>query len=226
MEDDQYYQLDKDNSFWLGIYTDQVKNFSDPSHQISGIKYFLMLRNQIKGKADIGFQIFDSSFIISINHIQKVLKTVLNAFQDQRNISNKPEIEFLLYLTMERQIQDAIKKAGVTFSNKNDEIQFGIIFFGKNSIVQTYVVDFLQKTSFNLSPFIETHHNNKDLISKFKINRNLIKRQYWLYNINKDENKEKNSKKISINEIPSQIFHKILSNLISQKITEFYLNNY
>ena len=58
-------------------------------------------------------QIFDMSLFVSKRHIEHCAQQALKAFVQNRNISKSVEMEFLLCLTGEKQVKNALKKAQV-----------------------------------------------------------------------------------------------------------------
>ncbi len=62
-------------------------------------------------------QLIDEKVCYSKKQLRLAGILTIKSFNERKNISSKPQIEYLLYLTATTQIKDAIKKAGV----KNEE---------------------------------------------------------------------------------------------------------
>jgi len=69
------------------------------------------------------FQFFDDKYVLNAEHIYNACYFVMKAFLHKKNISNKRELEFLLYIATKRQIKSAIEDFGID----NKKIRDGIL---------------------------------------------------------------------------------------------------
>ncbi len=58
-------------------------------------------------------QLIDEDICYSIKQLKLAGILAIKAFREKRNISSKPQIEYMLYLAATTQIKEAIKKTGV-----------------------------------------------------------------------------------------------------------------
>lgn len=77
---------------------------------------------------DIILQFFNPEIILNEDHIFSAIYFMLKAFQEGINISNKKNIELLLYLSANRQIKKALTFVGISEKNlKEKELYYCII---------------------------------------------------------------------------------------------------
>jgi len=67
-------------------------------------------------------QFFNPQYLVDDNHLFYATYFTLKAFKYEQNISQKPSIEFLLYLSANRQIKKAIDSFGITKHDINKGI--------------------------------------------------------------------------------------------------------
>jgi len=77
---------------------------------------------------DVKIQAFDLTKVVSYNHIVIAAYHANKAFINKTNLSKSIDIEFLLYLSCQRQIKLAFE----TFGISNGRMLIGIAIFGKN----------------------------------------------------------------------------------------------
>lgn len=107
------------------------------------INLFLTLISKLERQySPSTIQIFNSEFVISPEHIITAFYHTYKAFNNKINISNQKNIEFLLYLSTNRQISNALN------------------FFGIK------IEDIDQDSSINIGYFIASYENNVNLIKK------------------------------------------------------------
>ena len=123
-------EVEKGLAMYLVQYTGMVKEYST-TDQNSLINYFIQLKEEIMEKFNVSFQIFNSKYVISKDQLKLVLHQVYSSFSQKSNISKQFGVEFLLYLSQERQITKAIEKVGIKISIDVNEISFGEILFGE-----------------------------------------------------------------------------------------------
>lgn len=124
-------EVEKGLAMYLAQYTGYVKDIPLQPKQISYLNQFIQLKREIMEKFNNSFQMFNSKFIISEDQLKFILHHVYSTFSLGSNISKQYGVEFLLYLSHERQITKAIEKVGVKISKGMDEISYGEILFGE-----------------------------------------------------------------------------------------------
>ena len=78
-------------------------------------------------------QFFNRKLILNYNHIFYACYHTLKTFRHKKNISNKMGIEFLLYLSADRQIKRTLENYGITIHNiKQGTIDFCVISNSNN----------------------------------------------------------------------------------------------
>jgi len=121
-------------------------------------------------------QFFNRKLILNIEHIFYACYYSLNAFNLKTNISSKIGIEFLLYLSANRQIKKAIKDFGITDFNLNEGLfDYCIISFDNNleSINQELIADINAKeTEIDLEDY--SIEKLKSIIQYFGLKHNQI----------------------------------------------------
>lgn len=125
------FEVEKGLAIYLAQYTGLAKDFSSSLINISFIDHFIQLKEEIMEKFNISFQMFNSKFIISEDQLKFILHHVYSTFSLESNISKQYGVEFLLYLSQERQISKAIEKVGIKIPNGLNEVSFGEILFGE-----------------------------------------------------------------------------------------------
>ncbi len=217
----------EENAFWVGLFSDPEKLFSNKKGNLAGIEYFLALKKEISRHPRVFFQIFNPDRIISRHHLRLILEHALQAFQVNTNISNQPEIEFLLYLALESQIQEAIKKVGVNFTqNPEHNISFGIIIFGKKDLLEKYVDQFLRTIQFTVKEF----QPNLDIpfldwITRYNISEKLIKNQFCLHQSNLEQFPPYDQLQVDFSKLARKDWIAIIESAVNQQMVLFSLNN-
>lgn len=121
-------------------------------------------------------QFFNKKLILNFNHIFYACYHTLRSFHLKANISNKMGIEFLLYLSANRQIRKALKYYGLTKENVNQEqITFCIISLTKNmDEILTEILNLINATETKLNLDKEPIVKYENLKKFFEINDNQI----------------------------------------------------
>jgi tRNA threonylcarbamoyladenosine modification (KEOPS) complex Cgi121 subunit len=89
---------------------------------------FKLIEDFQEKNPDIILQFFDPDIILNEDHIFSAIYFMLKAFQEGINISNKKNIELLLYLSANRQIKKALSFVGISERNlKEKELYYIII---------------------------------------------------------------------------------------------------
>ncbi len=77
-------------------------------------KLFNMIEDLQEKREDLCIQFINQNYIINQDHIYTACYFVRKAFYDKLNISNRKNLELLLYLAGVRQIKNAIESFGIT----------------------------------------------------------------------------------------------------------------
>jgi tRNA threonylcarbamoyladenosine modification (KEOPS) complex Cgi121 subunit len=96
------------------------------------------LDKQTKGKI---YQLFDADKITDPNHIYYATANAFYAMENGCNISNKLDVEILLYASTQTQISRAIKMIGV--SKKTTQIAVAVISEKENDPIASYIAEYL-----------------------------------------------------------------------------------
>ena len=124
-------KVEKGLAMYLAQYTGIVNEIPLQNEQPSYMYQLIQLKRDIRKKFNISFQMFSSKFVISEDQLKFILHHVYSTFSLKSNISKHYDVEFLLYLSHERQITKAIEKVGVKNPNEKNEISYGEILFGE-----------------------------------------------------------------------------------------------
>ena len=85
--------------------------------------------NEISEIYNIRIQAFNLDNVVSLDHVIIASYHANKAIRNKTNLSKTIDVEFLLYLSCQRQIKLALEKFGV----KDGKLNVGICLFGKNS---------------------------------------------------------------------------------------------
>lgn len=89
----------------------------------TALNYIFSLIEKIQSKYNGTIvQFFNDAYVLNQDHVFKSIYFVQKAFLNNFNISNRKNIEFLLYLAGERQIKNAIEAIGLNISNLKDKL--------------------------------------------------------------------------------------------------------
>ncbi|QEE14457.1 KEOPS complex subunit Cgi121 [Promethearchaeum syntrophicum] len=141
-------EVEKGVAMSLAQYIGTVKD--NPKHlkPTSYLDQFILLKQEIMEKFNISFQMFNSQFVISKDQLKFILHHVHSTFSLGSNISKQYGVEFLLYLSHEKQITKAIDKVGVKSPKEKKEISYGEILFGEPDDLQQ-AINFLETQTTN-----------------------------------------------------------------------------
>jgi tRNA threonylcarbamoyladenosine modification (KEOPS) complex Cgi121 subunit len=219
-----FFDVSTSCSYWLSEFSGKLENYSDPEGKTKGLDYYLRLKDLIFQKFHCHYQIFQKEWIISNQHIYLVLAHVAQAFNSKSNISKNKDMEFLLYIAIQKQINRSIKLVGVNFTkNRTDALDFAQIVFGLKENVKK-AVEFLLNLNiqtiqaFNFNKSI----NFTDIIEKYNINEQLIKNQL-IFNPQSSYLKHDGEK---IGSLPEEERNSVLLEAINQKMIQLFLENY
>jgi len=140
------------------------------NNESEAVNRFFKIIDEIQDKTENSvIQFIKDKYILNQDHIFTACYYFLKAFQQKINISNKKNIEFLLYLATNRQINKSIEAFGIDYSQlMNNKLTFCIIspYENINSICDELLITLnAEETELTI---------NKKSITKF----NLIKEFY------------------------------------------------
>lgn len=104
---------------------------------------------------DTVVQFFNDKYILNLEHIMHACYFVQKAFYTNKNISNKKNLEFLLYLSAKRQIKQSLDSYGVNDNNLHKKKISYCIITSEDNINQ-------------VSMEVNKYLNSKDLDSDFE----------------------------------------------------------
>ncbi len=125
-------------AMWTNLFADEFQNFypsTPPSLREEEIPNILTPFKHIQeflwSKFQMHYQIFDTAMLLNHEQLRWALYHSDVAFVKKSNISKNPEVEFLLYLSQQRQIKLAFENVGVkTPSKPENSLHCGEILFG------------------------------------------------------------------------------------------------
>lgn len=146
------------------------------------------VQNTFKGAT---IQIFSNDNVLDQNHIFNACYFMQKAFLNNLNISNKKNIELLLYLATKRQIKIGIEAFGIKYSDlKKGELHYCIIS-NENNIyeINKEIMQILQAKEVQLNMNDRSLDKFDKIKNLFEITDNQIRtvlNSYGIKNINKD----------------------------------------
>ena len=122
----------------IKINSGKLLDLYDIDNQEEVLNQFFSIINKVQNNNENSvIQFIKDKYILNQDHIFTACYYLLKAFQQNINISNKKNIEFLLYLATNRQINKSIEAFGIDYSQlKHNKLTFCIIspFENMNSI--------------------------------------------------------------------------------------------
>ena len=177
--------------------------------------------DQIQNKYDVSaVQFFSQEYVLDQEHILNAIYFMEKAFLNNLNISNKKNIELLLYLATNRQIKVSLEAFGINDEDlKKGELLYCIISY-KNNIneINEEIIHLLQATEVEMnlnSRSIEKFHKIKTF---FEIRDNQIMtvlKSYGISNITND-----------LMNVKIEDLYVALNDLICEKITLLSLEKF
>jgi tRNA threonylcarbamoyladenosine modification (KEOPS) complex Cgi121 subunit len=172
-------------------------------------------------KHQLGAQIFKLNDVISIDHIKLVLYRVLSVFQQKINISNHPSMEFLLFLSGQRQIKRALEIAGI--KPQGESIEIGFTVFGDQSKLRNSlpeIVEFLSK--YTVEPVLpRTKQELAVILQKHCILKNALRvLQSYNYNIEKISTFQD-----LLETIPQAVVEQIIIDILNEQMVKVQMSN-
>ncbi|NHI91996.1 MAG: hypothetical protein EAX96_05795 [Candidatus Lokiarchaeota archaeon] len=150
------------------------------------LESLLKIIDELSQNDEIRIQAFNLANIVTLDHVIIACYHANKAFINMSNLSKSIDIEFLLYLSCQRQIKIALEKLGV-MDGKGD---LGICIFGKNE-------DEILKIKEKLEEYLKFKEDLKFSLPNEETLKSII-----------------NLLDISIEEIKSQVENKNISNKI------------
>jgi tRNA threonylcarbamoyladenosine modification (KEOPS) complex Cgi121 subunit len=120
------------------------------------VDFLINFSGKIQNKyKDSILQFFSDTFVLNEDHIFAACYYVQKAFFNNQNISNKKNIELLLYLASNRQIKNAVNAFGITIDDLNKKKLSYCIISSKNNLISinNEVVEYFnaKELEFNLN---------------------------------------------------------------------------
>ena len=102
----------------ININSDKLLDLYDIDNQEEILNQFFSIINKVQNNNENSvIQFINDKYILNQDHVFTACYYLLKAFQQNINISNKKNIEFLLYLATKRQINKSIKAFGIDHSH-------------------------------------------------------------------------------------------------------------
>lgn len=207
--------LNEKQAFFICRLNPQIQNFKQIIQECNAYSESLWKNQQLSA------QIFKLNEVVSVDHIKIIISRVLNVFQREINISNHPNIEFLLYLSGQRQIKRALEIAGII--PQNDPLEMGFTVFGNQANLQPElpkIREFLSK--YNIEPIpSRSKVELSQLLQKHSSLENFI-RILHNYNYNTLEN---SSFQDLIDQFPESILEQIFIDIVNEQMVRVQMSN-
>lgn len=170
----------------------EINKLSDDKEAFENIfKIISIIQDRYK---DSILQFVDDSLILNEKHISTAVYYVEKAFQDNVNISNKKNMELLLYLATKRQIKKGIESFGMKITNLKEGSLTYITISPENNIneINQEILNLLRAKNEDLLINIPTIEKYNRIFCHFKMNNNQINAVRSAYRLNIDEKIEEN----------------------------------
>lgn len=129
-------------SFYISTFNGPISEYCQKKPEEDLISNYLAYKNHCHAKWGVHYQILQQPLLISIRQVKFLLHRVDYVFQHKYNISNQKEMELLLYLSLQRQITEGLKFAGIAPDASSPTLKFTQIFFGLKQNLQECVASF------------------------------------------------------------------------------------
>jgi len=194
-------------SYYIGI--NRIKMSSRRYKVDQLFELIEIIQNKYK---DSILQFFDDKYVLNTEHIYNACYFVMKAFLQDKNISNKKELEFLLYLATKRQIKSAIVDFGIDNEKiRGDILNICIVSSEENlNLINNDVKKTLNASEEEITLNRITIEKYEMVKNYFKITDNQITTVLKSYGINKNEDSVTNEKIDSL--------YMALNDLISEKM--------
>jgi len=145
------------------------------------------IQNDYKGSL---VQFFTDKYVLNQDHIFMACYYVQKAFINKINISNKKNIEFLLYLATKRQIKNAIEAFGIKNSDlKSGNINYSIVSNENNlNKINEEILQTLEATEIEITLNEQSIKKFNQIKSYFEISNNQINAVLNSYGVNEVSN--------------------------------------
>ncbi|MEJ2249824.1 MAG: KEOPS complex subunit Cgi121, partial [Candidatus Lokiarchaeota archaeon] len=168
--------------------------------------------------SDSIIQFFKDEYILNQNHIFFAVYHVLKSFLDGKSISNKKNIELLLYLSCNRQIRIALEAFGINDANlRSKKLTYCIISTHNN----------IKELNNELLQLLNANESDITLNKKSEEKFNKVKKFFELTNLHiKTVLKSFDVRDtVDLNAIPLENLFKGLEDLICEKMALLSLEN-
>ncbi|MFX1364727.1 MAG: KEOPS complex subunit Cgi121 [Promethearchaeota archaeon] len=156
---------------------DKFMNFYNIMGKNEALNQFLNIMDEVQNEYEnTVVQFIMDKYILNQDHIFIACYHFLKAFQLNFNISNKKNIEFLLYMATNRQINKSIEAFGVNFSqlNHNNLILCIVSPINNLKIISEKLLSTLNAEKMELSINKQSHSKFNMIKEFFEINNNQI----------------------------------------------------
>ncbi|MHA1339963.1 MAG: KEOPS complex subunit Cgi121 [Promethearchaeota archaeon] len=145
---------------------ERKENREEDSREKEAEDIFFGYLNDAAEKFNVNIQFLNGNNILSKEHIYYAANFALTSYLSNKMISKSLEMEILIYVSLQKQIKDALKLLKLDFNldqTKKIKANFCIIGINKNNIIQAYEfikekINFLSVKEYNGS------NNNNDSI--------------------------------------------------------------
>ena len=191
---------DRNLSYFIGInqvrldynkYLELNKFSSDREAFDNIFKLITTIQDKFK---DSVLQFIDDSLILNENHIFSAVYFVQKVFQDKVNISNKKNMELLLYLATKRQIKKGIESFGMKISSLKEGSLTFITISPRNDIteINQEILQLLNAKNGDLSIGSHTIERFNRIKEHFQVKNNQINSVRSSYSFNQTDNIKEN----------------------------------
>lgn len=154
---------------------DKFLDFSKTDDEENTLNQFLNFIEEIQNKNENSMiQFFKDKYILNQDHIFTACYYLQKAFLQKINISNKKNLELLLYLTANRQINKSIEVLGIDYSDliKNNLIFCIISPVDNLNSINNEVLRILSAEEIELRINYQSHSKLNSIKEFFKISEN------------------------------------------------------
>lgn len=210
-------------NFWVRIF--ELKPNISSLNSTNLMDRYSKIKSTIQENLHADCQIFLPSVCLSEKHLDLVLFFVEKTFRMKNNISSQPAIEFLLYLSRQRQIKSAIETSGIANAKtKTLPTSFGFIAFGSQkleNVSNEYLGPFLDLYDSKTMP-IPSNDELFQWITDHKISESLLRRYLLAYSIPIPSNMGIG---VVIHSLQPDMLERILLDILSEQMSSLYLTN-
>jgi len=150
---------------------------SESSNEVNTLNRFFEIIREIQGKYENSvIQFIKEQYILNQDHIFTACYYLQKAFLQNNNISNKKNIELLLYLAVNRQINKSIEAIGIDYSDlvKNNLVFCIISYVDNLNSINNDVLRMLNAEEIELTINDQSHPKLNSIKQFFNISENQL----------------------------------------------------